>query len=194
MNKGTVIVLTGASSVNKSEIRDRLMKDKDLNLFYSISLTTRPKKEKEVDGKDYYFIDFKSFAQSIKNKELLEYTEFNGYYYGTPKQNIQFLIDKGKNILIETEAQGVGQIKLAMPEALAFFIMPTNMEDLEKSIRERYKDDEASINKRISKARVEMELAPLFRNSFVNNDSNKTFNDIKKIILESLAKGENNGN
>ena len=85
MNKGLLFVLTGASSVGKKDIRDRLLGDEQLHLNYSISMTTRPKREEEVDGKDYYFVNHEAFAQALRNRELLEYTEFDGYYYGTPK-------------------------------------------------------------------------------------------------------------
>ena len=188
MKKGTVIVLSGASSVGKAEIRDLLLQDKDLNLFYSVSETTRPKKEDEVDGRDYYFVSHEAFANSVKNKELLEYTEFNGYYYGTPKAQIDYLVNLGKNVLIEVEAQGVGSIKLNMPEAIAFYVMPTSFEELEKHIVERYHDDEASIQRRLNKAKMDMEIAPLFRNVVYNNDPQKAYMQIKEKVLEEMEK------
>ncbi|MBO7676444.1 MAG: guanylate kinase [Erysipelotrichaceae bacterium] len=188
MKKGTVIVLSGASSVGKAEIRDLLLQDKDLNLFYSVSETTRPKKEDEVDGRDYYFVSHEAFANSVKNKELLEYTEFNGYYYGTPKAQIDYLVNRGKNVLIEVEAQGVGSIKLNMPEAIAFYVMPTSFEELEKHIVERYHDDEASIQRRLNKAKMDMEIAPLFRNVVYNDDPQKAYMQIKEKVLEEMEK------
>ncbi|MBE6125168.1 MAG: guanylate kinase [Erysipelotrichaceae bacterium] len=188
MSKGLVVILSGASSVGKGGIRDKLLEDKDMNLFFSISETTRPQKEGEVDGKDYYFVSHKDFANSVKNRELLEYTEFNGYYYGTPKAQVKFLTDKGKNVLIEVEAQGVGPIKLNIPDALAFFVMPKSFEDLEKQIHEIYKDDEASITRRLNKAKMDMEIAPLFRNIVYNDDTEKAFNDIKKVVMAELEK------
>ncbi|MFI3284988.1 MAG: guanylate kinase [Erysipelotrichaceae bacterium] len=187
MEKGLIIILTGASSVGKGKIRKLLMDDADLKLFYSISVTTRPQKEGEIDGVDYYFVDHKTFAESVKNKELLEYTEFNGYYYGTPLQNVEFLVNKGKNVLIETESQGVGQIKLMKPESLAFFVLPKDIEELERQIRARYKDDEAGIKNRISKAQMEMELAPLFRHCVNNEDLDESYAYIKKTILEAMG-------
>ena len=137
MAKGLVVILSGASSVGKGAIRHKLLEDKDMNLFFSISETTRPMKEGEVDGVDYYFVSHKAFADSVKNRELLEYTEFNGYYYGTPKAQVEFLTNKGKNVLIEVEAQGVGPIKLNIPDALAFFVMPTSFEELEREMLTR---------------------------------------------------------
>lgn len=190
MAKGLVIILSGASSVGKGTIRKALLEDPDLKLFYSISMTTRPKREEEVDGKDYYFVSHKEFAEAVKNKELLEYTEFNGYYYGTPKNQVEFLCEMGKNVLIEVEAQGVGPIKLNMPEAIAFFVMPSSLEELEKQISELYKDDDATINRRISKAKMDMELAPLFKNTVVNNDVEKAHQQIKEVILAAMKKQE----
>ena len=134
MSKGLVVILSGASSVGKRPIREALMKDQELGLFYSVSMTTRPKKDSEIDGVDYYFVTHKGFAQAVRNKELLEYTEFNGYYYGTPKNQVEFLVEQNKNVLIEVEAQGVGPIKLNLPDALAFFVMPSSFDQLEKQI------------------------------------------------------------
>lgn len=192
MKKGLIIVLSGASSVGKDKIRKLLMDDQNLKLFYSISVTTRPQKADEKDGEDYYFVDHKSFAESLKNRELLEYTEFNGYYYGTPIQNVDFLISKGKNVLIETESQGVGQIKLMKPEAIAFFVLPKNIEELEKQIRLRYKDDEAAIKNRINKAQMEMELAPLFRHCVSNEDAQKAYEYIQEVIKTEVKKVKEN--
>jgi guanylate kinase len=187
MGNGLVIILSGASSVGKGSIRKELMKDASLNLFYSVSMTTRPKRENEVDGADYYFVSHKGFAQAVRNRELLEYTEFNGYYYGTPKYFVEFLVDQGKNVLIEVEAQGVGPIKLNIPDSLAFFVMPKSFEQLEKQINEIYKDDEASIRNRLNKAKMEMELAPLFKNVVCNDNVEKAIADIKEKILEELS-------
>ena len=106
MNKGLLFVLTGASSVGKKDIRDRLLGDGQLHLNYSISMTTRPKRGEEVDGRDYYFVNHEAFAQALRNRELLEYTEFDGYYYGTPKHQVDFLLNSGKNVMVEVEAQG----------------------------------------------------------------------------------------
>ncbi len=188
MAKGIVVILSGASSVGKGKIREKLLEDKDMNLFFSISETTRPMKEGEEDGKDYYFVSHKAFADSVKNKELLEYTEFNGYYYGTPKAQVDFLVNKGKNVLIEVEAQGVGPIKLNIPDSIAFFVMPHSFEELEKQIHEIYGDDEASVERRLNKAKMEMEIAPLFNNIVYNDDADKAVAEIKKVVMAEMEK------
>lgn len=188
MSKGIAVVLSGASSVGKGVIRDALLQDKDLKLFYSISETTRPMKEGEEDGKDYYFVSYKEFADSVKNKELLEYTQFNGYYYGTPKAQVDFLLKKGKNVLIEVEAQGVGSIRLNLPDCLPFFVMPESEEQLVKQIESLYGDDEASVKNRINKAKMEMELAALFEHVVYNTDTQKAVDSIKEVVLAEMKK------
>lgn len=186
MKKGLVVILSGACSVGKHDLTDRLLNDKDLDLMYSVSLTTRPKKESEVDGKDYYFVDFQSFAEAVKKHQLLEYTEFNGWYYGTPKNQVEFLRDSGKNVLITVEAQGVGPIKLELPDALAIFITPASIEELESNIHEIYQDEDASAQRRINKAKMDMELAPLFTNIVKSDDADKTYEEVKHMILEAM--------
>ncbi len=183
MNKGKVLILSGASSVGKGTIKKKLLEDKEMGLIESVSITTRPKKDKEVDGKDYYFIDYKYFAEAVKNKELLEYTEFNGYYYGTLKSQVEFLINNGKNVLIEVEAEGVGPLKLNLPDALAVFVVPESLEELEKHIMDIYGDDLASANNRINKARMEMEIAPLFKNQVKNTNIDLAVKQIKEMFL-----------
>ena len=111
MANGLVVILSGASSVGKHGIRDMLKNDPDLGMSYSISITTRPPKGNEKDGGDYYFVTFANFAKAVRNKELVEYTEFNGYYYGTPRAHLDFLLEQGKNVLLEVEAQGVGTLE-----------------------------------------------------------------------------------
>lgn len=188
MSKGVVVILTGASSVGKGKIRELLLKDKDMNLLFSISMTTRPQKENEVDGQDYYFVSFKSFAEAIRNRELLEYTEFNGYYYGTPKNQIDFLVEHGKNVLIEVEAQGVGPLKLNMPDSIAFFVKPLSQEELIEQINKIYGDGTASASNRINKAKMDLELEPLFNNVVTNDDPEAACAKIKEVVMAEIEK------
>jgi guanylate kinase len=192
MTRGLVVILSGASSVGKMDIRKALLQDPDLNLFYSVSETTRPQRPGEVDGKDYYFVSYKEFAESVRRKELLEYTEFNGYYYGTPCVQVEFLVEKGKNVLIEVEAQGVGPIELNIPDSMAFFVLPENFEQLSAQVHKLYKDDEATIQRRLNKAKMEMELSPLFHNVVKNSDTEAAVKQIKQAVLKELAKRKEN--
>lgn len=118
----------------------------------------------------------------------MEYTEFNGFYYGTPKSQVEYYTKQGKNVLIEVEAQGAGSIKLNLPDALAFFIVPKSLEELERHLIKLYKDDDVNIKNRLNKAKMEMEIAPLFENVVSNEDEEKAYLDIKAKISEELNK------
>ena len=185
---GKVVILSGASSIGKGEIKKELLADPSLALNEAISMTTRPKKGNEVDGRDYYFVDYRTFADAVKNKELLEYTEFNGYYYGTPRAQVESLTKWGKNVLIEANTEGVGPLKLNIPEALAIYIVPESMEELEDHIMAVYGDDMASAQRRINKARMEMEMASLFNNQVKKASVEECVADCKNMITEFLNK------
>ncbi len=185
MKKPFVIVLTGASSVGKKPIKDALMADPSLELHYTKSVTTRPKKDCEVDGVDYYFITHKEFKSMVKERQLIEFTEFGGYYYGIPRQQVDMLRSLGKNILIDTEAQGVGQVKLHFPDAVCIFIKPKCFEDLEKHIKTKYEGTD-SVQERLAKAKVEMDLLPLFRNTVTVCDTDQAVSEIKEILEKEL--------
>ena len=186
MKKGKVIILSGVSSIGKDAIKELLMNDPQLNLMDNISLTTRPKRDTEKDGKDYYFVDHKSFADAVLNHQMLEYTEFNGYYYGTPSEHVEFLTSMGKNVLISVEAQGVGQIRIKHPDNLAFFLVPTCFEDFEKQIYARYEEDKASALLRVNKAKTEMELAGIFGTCVPLTTQQEAYEKIREELLKNL--------
>lgn len=192
MAKGLVVILSGVSSIGKDQVRQKLLKDPELGLMDIISLTTRPKKETERDGSDYYFVNHKDFADAVRNHRMLEYTEFNGYYYGTPAEHVEFLTAMGKHVLISVEAQGVGQIRIKHPDNKAFFLVPTSLAVLEKQIRQRYHSDEASINLRMNKAKTELELANIFGTCVPLTSDEEVFSIIKKELLEELKNREQN--
>ena len=188
MKKGLLIVYSGPSGVGKSTILHEVLKDESLNLEFSVSMTTRLPREGEIDGKDYFFVSKETFKKAIEEDKFLEHARYVGNYYGTPRDQVEFLLRIGKNVLIEVEAQGVGSILLNLPEAVSFFVMPENEEQLIHQISSLYKDDEASVKLRINKAKLEMQLAPLFRHVVYNNDPDKAVSEIKKVVLEEMAK------
>ena len=190
MAKGLVVILSGVSSIGKDQVRQKLLDDPELGLMDIISLTTRPKKETEKDGWDYYFVNHKDSANAVRDHRMLEYTEFNGYYYGTPAEHVEFLTAMGKNVLISIEAQGVGQIRIKHPDNKAFFLVPTSLDELEKQIRQRYHADESGINLRMNKAKTELELANIFGTCVPLTSDEEAFNVIKTELLEELKNRE----
>lgn len=183
MNRGKLLVLSGISSVGKDAIRERLLQDPELKLYYSVSMTTRPQKTSEKDGDRFYFVNHEAFSTAVKEREFLEFNQVLGYYYGTPAQPIDFLRSIGKNVLVETEAQGACQIRLKDPSACIIFITPENYSVLEKNIRATKNENENQINQRLDKARSEMNLTSSFQFVIVNHNLDDTIEQIKKVFL-----------
>ncbi len=136
MGTGKLIVLTGPSGVGKGTLLRSLLK-RHPDLYLSISVTTRAPRPGEVHGKDYYFVSRSTFKRMVANGELLEWAEFAGNGYGTPRDPVEEQIRQGKWVILEIELQGARQIRQTFPEALRIFILPPSLPELEYRIRSR---------------------------------------------------------
>ncbi|WP_044290810.1 guanylate kinase [Rivularia sp. PCC 7116] len=182
LSPGKLIVLTGPSGVGKGTLM-RLLLSRHPELNYSISATTRPPRPGEVDGKDYYFISRSKFQRLIEEGEFLEWAEFAGNLYGTPRKPVIDLMESGKSILLEIELEGARQIRAAFPELLSIFILPPNFNELEKRIRGRQKDSEDAISRRLKRAKEEINAACEFHLQIVNDDLETAIGDIEKAMF-----------
>ena len=122
--KGLLIVLSGPSGVGKGTVREALFRQKGHDLLYSVSMTTRPPREGEVHGREYFFISPEEFRERIKNNKFLEYAEFVGNMYGTPADIVEKHLQEGKEVVLEIDVQGALQVKAKMPDAVFIFIAP----------------------------------------------------------------------
>ena len=211
MKRGLLIILSGPSGVGKGTVREQLFKEESLNLAYSISMTTRYKRpgEKElmemyddyalsisattrlprsgeVDGREYFFKTVEQFKQMIDEDKLIEYAQYVGNYYGTPKAYVDQLLDEGKNVVLEIEVQGALQVMKKVPDALTIFLVPPSMEELEKRIRGRRTEAEDVIKERLDKARREITTKDQYKHVVVNDDVMRAKDDIVKIIEENM--------
>lgn len=155
-DKGILFVLSGPSGVGKGTVRKAIMEKKDLNLHYSISVTTRKPREGEVDGVDYFFKTREEFQQMIENDELLEWAEYVGNYYGTPIGYVQEMLAKGNDVLLEIEVQGALQVKKRFPEAVFIFLMPPSFTELRNRITNRGTEEDKLIDDRMIVAKKEI--------------------------------------
>lgn len=184
--KGLLIILSGPSGVGKGTVRKELVKDPSLGLFFSVSMTTRPMRPGEVDGKDYYFVSKEEFKRNIDNGNLLEWAEFVGNRYGTPKDKVEEMREQGKNVFLEIETKGTATVLSKCPDAISIFLMPPSMEALEERIRGRRTEPEEVIQERLAKARSELPLASKYKYVVLNDTIERASNEIASIIKETI--------
>jgi len=188
MKKGLLIVYSGLSGVGKGTILNELMPMKDLNLAYSVSMTTRKPREGEVDGVNYFFVSKKRFLEAVKNGELLEHARFVDNDYGTPKEYVERMRNEGKNVILEIEIRGAKQVMEKCPDALSIYIVPPSIEELERRLRARSSEDEETIMKRIAKAKREMKETDMYEHIVCNDDLAKAVQEVRQIILNEMNK------
>lgn len=182
--KGKLFILSGPSGVGKGTVRESILANNNINLTYSISMTTRTPRKGEIEGVHYYFVSKDFFENAIKNDEFLEYAQFVGNYYGTKKSTVYEMLKKGINVLLEIEVQGAQQVMKKCPEAITIFMVPPSFEELEKRIRGRRSEPEDIVYQRLSKARSEMELSKNYKYVVVNDTVENASRAIIDIINE----------
>ena len=187
MKRGLLIIMSGPSGVGKGTIREKLMEDKTLNLFYSVSMTTRNPRPGEVDGREYYFVSKEEFQRNIDNGNLLEWAEFVGNRYGTPKDKVEKMRDEGKNVLLEIDVKGTSQVlsKLDPNDVISVFIAPPSIEELRNRLRGRSTETEEVINNRVAQAERELSQRVNYRFVVVNDKLEDAVEDFRKIIIDN---------
>lgn len=186
MKRGLLIIFSGPSGVGKGTVRKIFFDQEELNLAFSISMTTRKPRNGEVDGKDYYFVTHERFENAIKNDEMLEYAEFVGNYYGTLIEEVDRLRDQGKNVLLEIEVQGALQVIDKVPDSLSIFLVPPSMEELKRRIEGRQTESQEVINQRLDKAAKEMELMNHYRYVICNESPQIAADSVAMIIKRNI--------
>lgn len=152
--QGKLLVISGFAGTGKGTVVKKLLELYD-NYQLSVSATTRIPRAGEVDGREYFFKTVEQFKEMIANNELLEYAEYVNNYYGTPKEYVSSQLEKGNNVILEIESVGALNIKKIFPDAVLIFIMPPSAAELERRLRGRNTEDEATILKRLGKASSE---------------------------------------
>lgn len=183
-------MLSGPSGVGKGTVRKALFEKKSHKLNYSISMTTRKPRAGEVDGEDYFFVTKEEFQKNIDEGKMLEWAEFVGNYYGTPKDNVEKILNEGKEVVLEIEVEGALQVRAKMPDAVFIFIVPPDREALYNRLRSRGTEPKELIDQRISKADREFMLAHKYDYIVVNDDIDKAADRIIAIIKAEHSKTE----
>ena len=190
MKKGLLIILSGPSGVGKNCVRQEIMKSNKLQLTYSISMTTREKREKEVDGVDYYFVSEEEYQRNIDNGNFLEWASFVGHRYGTPKDKVEQLRNSGKNVFLEIEINGAKQVMEAVKDdrVISFFLMPPSFAALEKRIRKRKTESEEIIQERLQKGLKEMTMTDNYDHVVINDKISRAAQEIIDLVKAKMKK------
>ena len=190
-NKGLLLVISGFSGAGKGTVMKEIMKKYD-DYALSISATTRLPREGEVDGREYFFKTVEQFKQMINENKLIEYANYVGNYYGTPKEYVENHLEAGKNVILEIEIQGALNIKKLYPDAVLMFIMPPDAKELENRLRGRGTEDEKTVHARLMRAAEEAEGVEAYDYIVVNDDVTKCAERINDIVICEKSKASNN--
>ncbi|MEN9216069.1 MAG: guanylate kinase [Gloeomargarita sp. HHBFW_bins_162] len=189
MNEGRLIVLTGPSGVGKGTLLKHLCQ-RHPELQVSVSLTTRAPRPGEIPGQSYIFVSREAFQAAIQAGELLEWAEYAGNYYGTPRQPVEEALRQGKWVILEIEVVGARQIRQNFPQARLIFICPPTWETLEQRLRQRGQDSETAMQKRLERAKEELQAAPEFDAQVVNDDLEQALKELEtRLGLTTAGKG-----
>ena len=180
--RGLMFILSSPSGAGKTSIAQALLKQ-DVHLKNSISVTTRPKRQSEIDSKDYFFITENKFKEMLNNGELLEHAEVFGHFYGTPKEFVFEQLEMGFDVIFDIDWQGTQQIaQLAPNDLVTVFILPPDLPTLYERLKNRAEDDDETISIRMNEAASEISHWPEYHYVIVNQDFEKSLAQIAAVL------------
>lgn len=189
MSKGTLFIVSGPSGCGKGTVLAEILKQD--NVYYSVSATTRAPRPGEVNGVNYHFLSKDEFEKLIENGGMLEYANYCGNYYGTPKKPVEDMLAEGKNVILEIEVQGALKVMEKCPEAVSVFILPPSLKELRRRLHKRGTETEEFIEKRIGEAAGEIRKAVKYDYVMINGELEIAVSDLLSIINSQKLKKEN---
>ena len=193
MSRGLLLVISGPAGRGKGTVIKHLM-EKERDIAYSVSATTRSPRPGEVDGVNYHFISVDDFKMRIEQGGILEYTEYCGNFYGTPKKEAEEVLDAGKNLILEIEVEGAANVKRLCPDAVLIMLLPPSHAEQERRLRGRGTEPEDKILARLAQAREEIKQLGIYDYIVYNQDgaAEECAQDISSIIrAERLSRRRN---
>lgn len=189
MRKGKTFIISGPSGVGKSTVLQALLAERP-DVYFSISATTRDPRPGEVDGVHYHFLDVEKFRKLIANDEFLEYAEYVGNFYGTPKKFVDAAMERGQDVILDIEVQGAIQVCSKRPETVRIFIAPPSWTELERRLTERGTDSANKIEKRLLRAKVEFQTAHTYDYFVINDSVEDAVRELEAIMIAEHCKPE----
>jgi guanylate kinase len=182
-----LLILSSPSGAGKTTLKSRILTESHPELRFSVSHTTRMPRASEVDGREYHFIDNARFARMSEQGEFAEWAEVHGNLYGTSLREIEIARTSHRGVVFDIDHQGARQIKATMPEAVSVFILPPSMAELERRLRARASDDEATVQRRLLAARSEIDHYAFFDYLVVNDDLEAAHKKLDAIVVAERA-------
>lgn len=179
--QGILIVISAPSGAGKGSVIEEMCKHNP-NLWVSVSATSRPMRSNDKEGKTYYFLSQEEFKQKIEENYFLEYAEYAGNYYGTPRKYIQEHLDQGQDVILEIEITGAMNVKKIIPEALCIFIMPPSLQELKKRLENRGTDTKEKILERFKIAYKEINEVTKYNYVVINDQITTAADKVLSII------------
>ncbi|PRW65192.1 guanylate kinase [Actinopolyspora mortivallis] len=174
-------VVSGPSGVGKSSVLAEL-RERAPEVYFSVSVTTRPPRAGEVDGVDYHFVDRAEFERMVADGEMLEYAQYAGNYYGTPRAPVERALASGRPAVLEIELQGARQVRRSMPEARLVMLLPPSWDDLVGRLTGRRTEDPEVLRQRLDTAQAELAASSEFDATVVNADVREAVDELVRLI------------
>lgn len=192
-DSGLLVVFSGPSGVGKDSLLQRLL-EVNPQIRLSVSATTRSPRGEEQHGKDYFFLSKEEFQEMIDQDGMLEYAVYCENYYGTPRQPVEEGIRQGQDMILEIEVQGGAQVRQQNPASVSIFVLPPSMKVLSQRLHKRGTDSEEVIQKRLAKAREEIQKANQYDYIVMNDDLEECVREICEILSAEKKKASRSGN
>ncbi len=187
--KGVIIAISAPSGTGKTTILKEILRDIP-ELVFSVSATTRKKRDDEIEGVDYFFITEDEFKKKIERNKFVEWEKFYDYYYGTYKSFIEDNINTGKSVIAEIDVKGALSLKKIYPESVLIFIYPPSFDELEKRLKKRNTENDSDFKKRIERAGMELRLKEKFDYFVENKVLDKAILETESLIQKIIHGGK----
>ena len=192
MDDFLLFILSSPSGAGKTTLKTRILSESHPELRFSVSHTTRRPRANEADGREYHFVDRDRFMEMVKDDEFAEWAEVHGNLYGTSVREIDLAKKSHRGVVFDIDYQGARQIKTRAPDAVAVFILPPSMAELERRLRSRASDDEETVQRRLSNARQEIDHYAFFDYLIVNDDIDQAHKKLDAIVIAERARVRRN--
>lgn len=185
--RGILMVVSGPSGAGKDTVCNKLIENNS-NIWISVSCTSREPRKGEVNGENYYFLSREEFESKMEKGDLLEYAEYNGNYYGTPRDKVNEYLDSGKDVILVIEVQGAKKIKELVPDALFVFILPPSMKELKRRLTDRGTESEEKIIKRFRTAYQEINELSKYNYVVINDNVEEAVHKVDSILISEKCR------